>query len=91
METPGNGSNSGRKFHLSGKTLKLDQGIQIAMSMQQEVVKLAFSIIERKMIHRVRYFRHVALKVTENEERFFYQPNVLSRLALLIVDVYRVS
>ena len=68
----------------------LDQGIRLAMSMQKEIVHLALSIIERKLINRVRHFRYASLRVTEDEERFFYQPNVLSRLALLLVDIHRV-
>ena len=67
----------------------MEKGIEEAKLLQQEIVKLAISIIERKLIIRVRHFRYATLKLTEDEQHLFYQPNHLSKLALLLVDIHR--
>lgn len=74
-------STSGRKL--------LETGIKMAIEMQQDIVKLGLSIIERQLIIRVKHFRYASLRLAEDEERFFTQPQTLSKVALFLVDLHR--
>ena len=68
-----------------------ESGIQLCMKMQQAIVEQAISIIERKLIIRVKHFRYACLRLSENEEKMFTQSQTLSKLALFLVDIHRVN
>ncbi|RHY41640.1 hypothetical protein DYB28_003087 [Aphanomyces astaci] len=61
----------------------------MAMQLQQAVVTLGVSILDRKLIVRVKHFRFVCLRLSEEEEHLCGHPSTLSRLALFLVDVHR--
>ncbi|CAK4713448.1 unnamed protein product [Aphanomyces euteiches] len=73
----------------SRSCLILERGMHIAMELQQAIVHLGISILDRKLIVRVKHFRYVCLRLTEEEELLFSHASTLSKLALFLVDVHR--
>ncbi|OQR98084.1 cell division control protein 45 [Achlya hypogyna] len=85
-------------FHLAAQALPckskrsctlLEQGIKLAMAMQKAVVSMGISILDRKLIVRIKHFRYVCLRLSEDDEAMFSHPSTLSKLALFLVDVHR--
>lgn len=78
---------------LPGKSLRstalLETGLTLAKECQTTLVKLALSIMERKLIYRIRHFRYAVLKLTREDQRLFRSPTHLSQLALFLVDIHR--
>ncbi|KAF0698749.1 Aste57867_10654 [Aphanomyces stellatus] len=73
----------------SRSCLLLERGMHVAMQLQRAIVHLATSILDRKLIVRVKHFRYVCLRLTEDEELLFSHASTLSKLALFLVDLHR--
>ncbi|RHY30903.1 hypothetical protein DYB32_003940 [Aphanomyces invadans] len=67
----------------------MERGMHMAMQLQQAIVHLGMSILDRKLLVRVKHFRYVCLRLSEEEELLFSHPSTLSKLALFLVDVHR--
>ncbi|EQC35468.1 hypothetical protein SDRG_07176 [Saprolegnia diclina VS20] len=85
-------------FHIASQALPckskrsctlLEQGIKLAMTMQKAIVSMGISILDRKLIVRIKHFRYVCLRLSEDDEAMFSHPSTLSKLALFLVDVHR--
>ncbi|ETV99506.1 hypothetical protein H310_08180 [Aphanomyces invadans] len=104
-ETSGDGAPSApslpywqHSFHLAMDALPcsstrscvlMERGMHMAMQLQQAIVHLGISILDRKLLVRVKHFRYVCLRLSEEEELLFSHPSTLSKLALFLVDVHR--
>jgi cell division control protein 45 len=69
----------------------MESGIKVAMELKQAIVRVGISIMERKLIVRVKHFRYVCLTIPEREQELFANPNVLTQLALFLLTVHRAS
>ncbi|KUF80487.1 Cell division control protein 45 [Phytophthora nicotianae] len=69
----------------------MESGIKVAMSLKQAIVRVGLSIMERKLLVRVKHFRYVCLNVPEREQELFANANVLTQLALFLLNVHRAS
>ncbi|KAF1336570.1 Cell division control protein 45, partial [Globisporangium splendens] len=69
----------------------MESGIKVAMELKQAIVRVGISIMERKLIVRVKHFRYVCLNVPEREQELFAHANVLTQLALFLLNVHRAS
>ncbi|TDH70262.1 hypothetical protein CCR75_001639 [Bremia lactucae] len=69
----------------------MESGIQVAMALKQAIVRVGLSIMQRKLLVRVKHFRYVCLHVPENEQELFANANVLTQLALFLLNVHRAS
>ncbi|TYZ65771.1 hypothetical protein PybrP1_009972 [[Pythium] brassicae (nom. inval.)] len=69
----------------------MESGIKVAMELKQAIVRVGISIMERKLIVRVKHFRYVSLTVPEREQELFANANVLTQLALFLLNVHRAS
>ncbi|OQS02862.1 cell division control protein 45 [Thraustotheca clavata] len=85
-------------FHIASRALPckskrsctlMEQGIKLAMTMQKAIVSMGISILDRKLIVRIKHFRYVCLRLSEDDEAVFAHPSTLSKLALFLVDVHR--
>lgn len=69
----------------------MESGIKVAMELKQAIVRVGISIMERRLIVRVKHFRYVCLNVPEREQELFANANVLTQLALFLLNVHRAS
>ncbi|KAG6969890.1 hypothetical protein JG687_00002942 [Phytophthora cactorum] len=69
----------------------MESGIKVSMSLKQAIVRVGLSIMERKLLVRVKHFRYVCLNVPEREQELFANANVLTQLALFLLNVHRAS
>uniref|UniRef100_A0AAV1UM09 Cell division control protein 45 n=1 Tax=Peronospora matthiolae TaxID=2874970 RepID=A0AAV1UM09_9STRA len=69
----------------------MESGIKVSMSLKQAIVRVGLSIMERKLLVRVKHFRYVCLNVPEREQDLFANANVLTQLALFLLNVHRAS
>lgn len=69
----------------------MESGIKVAMALKQAIVRVGLSIMERKLLVRVKHFRYVCLNVPEREQELFANANVLTQLALFLLNVHRAS
>ncbi|CAH0513534.1 unnamed protein product [Peronospora belbahrii] len=69
----------------------MESGIKVSMSIKQAIVRVGLSIMERKLLVRVKHFRYVCLNVPEREQELFTNANVLTQLALFLLNVHRAS
>ncbi|KAG7390279.1 DNA replication initiation factor cdc45 [Phytophthora pseudosyringae] len=69
----------------------MESGVKVAMSLKQAIVRVGLSIMERKLLVRVKHFRYVCLNVPEREQELFANANVLTQLALFLLNVHRAS
>jgi cell division control protein 45 len=69
----------------------MESGIKVAMELKQAIVRVGISIMERKLIVRVKHFRYVSLNIPEREQELFANANVLTQLALFLLSVHRAS
>lgn len=69
----------------------MECGIQVAMEIKQAIVRVGISIIERKLVRRVRHFRYVSLAIPGRDQELFWNPNILTRLGLFLLAVHRAS
>ncbi|RLN98861.1 hypothetical protein BBJ28_00008028 [Nothophytophthora sp. Chile5] len=69
----------------------MESGIKVAMALKQAIVRVGLSIMERKLLVRVKHFRYVCLNVPEREQELFANANVLTQLALFLLHVHRAS
>ncbi|CEG38165.1 cell division control protein 45 [Plasmopara halstedii] len=77
--------------HSVASSKLMESGIKVAMSLKQAIVRVGLSIMERKLIVRVKHFRYVCLNVPEREQELFAHANVLTQLALFLLNVHRAS
>ncbi|UIZ25525.1 hypothetical protein KXD40_006436 [Peronospora effusa] len=69
----------------------MESGIKVSMSLKQAIVRVGLSIMERKLLVRVKHFRYVCLNVPEREQELFANASVLTQLALFLLNVHRAS
>lgn len=69
----------------------MESGIKVSMELKQAIVRVGISIMERKLIVRVKHFRYVCLNIPEREQELFANANVLTQLALFLLHVHRAS
>ena len=69
----------------------MESGIKVSMSLKQAIVRVGLSIMERKLLVRVKHFRYVCLNVTERDQELFANANILTQLALFLLNVHRAS
>ncbi|KAI9917484.1 hypothetical protein PsorP6_012499 [Peronosclerospora sorghi] len=69
----------------------MESGIKVAMALKQAIVRVGLSIMERKLVVRVKHFRYVCVQVPEREQELFANANVLTQLALFLLHVHRAS
>ncbi|CAI5735164.1 unnamed protein product [Peronospora destructor] len=69
----------------------MESGIKVSMSLKQAIVRVGLSIMEWKLLVRVKHFRYVCLNVPEREQELFANANVLTQLALFLLNVHRAS
>lgn len=74
-----------------GSSKLMESGIKVAMELKQAIVRVGISIMERKLIVRVKHFRYISLTVPEREQELFANANVLTQLALFLLNVHRAS
>lgn len=89
-----------QNFHLAHTALScrsvassklMESGIKVSMELKQAIVRVGISIMERKLIVRVKHFRYVCLNIPEREQELFANANVLTQLALFLLHVHRAS
>nr|CCA16133.1 cell division control protein 45 putative [Albugo laibachii Nc14]CCA25094.1 cell division control protein 45 putative [Albugo laibachii Nc14] len=78
-----------RKSVLSSSLM--ETGIHIAMEIKQAIVRVGRTILERKLIRRVKHFRYVSLSIPERDQELFWNGNVLTQLSLFLLSMYRAS
>jgi hypothetical protein len=69
----------------------MESGIQIAMEIKKKIVQIGMSIVERRLIMRVKHFRYVCLHLPEKEQEMFSNANILSQLALFLIHLHRAN
>ncbi|DBA01874.1 TPA: hypothetical protein N0F65_006022 [Lagenidium giganteum] len=69
----------------------MESGVKVAMELKQAIVRVGISIMERKLLVRVKHFRYVCLNIPEREQELFANANVLTQLALFLLNVHRAS
>lgn len=69
----------------------MESGIHVSMELKKAIVRVGISIMERKLIVRVKHFRYVCLNIPEREQELFANANVLTQLALFLLTVHRAS
>ncbi|TMW69627.1 hypothetical protein Poli38472_001783 [Pythium oligandrum] len=69
----------------------MESGIKVSMELKQAIVRVGISIMERKLIVRVKHFRYVSLHIPEREQQLFANASVLTQLALFLLNVHRAS
>lgn len=102
IEIEGQGDGQGEeeefKFHEAYQVLcgnddkKLQEGIQLSMSLQKAVFRLGISMLDLKgPLQYMKHFRYVILRSnwTSLEDRIFMSPVSLSKLGWFVVEVNR--
>ncbi|KAL0592480.1 hypothetical protein ABG067_000044 [Albugo candida] len=69
----------------------METGIHVAMEIKQAIVRVGRSILERKLIRRVKHFRYASLSIPERDQELFWNPNILTQLSLFLLSMYRAS